>query len=278
MTVSVSKFPTYTGEITHESGKRLYLDEKGREYTSVTTLLSNYEDKSFLDSWKERIGEEEANRIRDAAALRGTIAHSQIESYFEAQRSNTVAEFSGSSPYATAAIDKFYSRVSPVREEDVVLWEPYPGCRLAGRFDQLIYLPENTFRYCDTDEEVAPGVVICDLKTKDKQPRLDKIDFVIKHLLQISTYAKMLSVTQGVDIVGGCVVFAVVLKTKTACRIIRIDKEDMEFYWGKVFDMLLDFNGIAPLTQTWSELIDEASCHYDFLTGQFSSHKPREIF
>ena len=51
---------------------------------SVTTILSSTQDASKTESlarWKERVGEVEANRIKNTAALRGTAMHTYLEHY-----------------------------------------------------------------------------------------------------------------------------------------------------------------------------------------------------
>ena len=63
-----------------ETGKgRIYVTPEGNRYPSVTTILSEMSDKSFLDKWKASIGEEEANRQSRYAANRGTIVHKLCE-------------------------------------------------------------------------------------------------------------------------------------------------------------------------------------------------------
>lgn len=267
----------YKSERLDDSGGRYYLDHEDKEYISITTLLSKYEDKSGLQMWTNKIGEEEAIRIRNEAALRGKNTHSEVEAFFNTKHTGIagVAEYGR---HAQAAIEKFYSKVQPVREEGVLLFEPYKNVRVAGRFDQLLHIPENTFRYCDSQDYVLPGNVIVDLKTKDKQPRLDKLDYIVKHLMQISAYAKMLNAAEGIDIKGGCIVFAVALKTKACCKILHIDREAIDFYWKFVYNMLLDFYSIQPIKQTWKEIVQEASCTYDFVNDCFIDYTPREIY
>jgi genome maintenance exonuclease 1 len=58
---------------------RHYITPEGKSYSSVTTVI-NF-DKSGLDEWKQRVGEEEAERICTAAAKRGTAVHEMIEQY-----------------------------------------------------------------------------------------------------------------------------------------------------------------------------------------------------
>lgn len=74
--------------------KKLYLYKRlervagpdGRRYVdgetslpSVTTVLSATKDKKALDAWAARVGEEEANRIKNEAATVGTHMHNVIE-------------------------------------------------------------------------------------------------------------------------------------------------------------------------------------------------------
>lgn len=68
-------------------GTRFYQTPAGNRYPSVTTVLSAGEDKTFLKAWRERVGEEEANRVSKRATERGTRLHSFCEEYI---KGNTV--------------------------------------------------------------------------------------------------------------------------------------------------------------------------------------------
>jgi CRISPR/Cas system-associated exonuclease Cas4 (RecB family) len=64
------------------NGVRHYTAEGVGPYPSVTTVLSS--DKSKEDSikkWRERVGEEEANRVSHLATQRGTAVHQIMEDY-----------------------------------------------------------------------------------------------------------------------------------------------------------------------------------------------------
>lgn len=64
------------------NGVRHYTAEGVGPYPSVTTVLSS--DKSKEDSikkWRERVGEEEANRVSHQATQRGTAVHQIMEDY-----------------------------------------------------------------------------------------------------------------------------------------------------------------------------------------------------
>ena len=70
------------------------MEGKGRTYdvkdqvslASVTTILGETKDKSFLKDWKKRIGEEKAKKIVSDAAKRGTSMHNIIEGWVSGQQ------------------------------------------------------------------------------------------------------------------------------------------------------------------------------------------------
>jgi len=72
----------------HETGYRTY-DVAGVNdaisLPSVTTILGNTKDKSFLDTWKKKVGEEQARKIVQDASARGTSMHHQIEGWISGE-------------------------------------------------------------------------------------------------------------------------------------------------------------------------------------------------
>jgi genome maintenance exonuclease 1 len=62
------------------SGKRYYATPTGN-LTSVTTILSATGDKTFLEMWKKRVGEVEAERIRTEATRLGSLMHTHLENF-----------------------------------------------------------------------------------------------------------------------------------------------------------------------------------------------------
>ena len=68
-------------------GKRHY-EITGEYLPSVTTILSatqSAEKRASLDSWRERVGQDQAARITDQAAARGTAMHNILEGYILGQ-------------------------------------------------------------------------------------------------------------------------------------------------------------------------------------------------
>lgn len=66
---------------------RKYQTTSGRSYPSVTSVLG-ITGQAQIIAWRERVGEEEANRISSRAARRGTTIHSLCENYLLNQEIN----------------------------------------------------------------------------------------------------------------------------------------------------------------------------------------------
>lgn len=68
-----------------DDGKRFYeVTQNGKVIAtlpSVTTVMGSMADKSGLEKWRQRVGEEEADRISKLSMNRGTIMHRLIELY-----------------------------------------------------------------------------------------------------------------------------------------------------------------------------------------------------
>ena len=66
-------------------GSRHY-DVGQQKLPSVTTILAatqSEEKRKSLEAWKSRVGEAQADRIKDTAAVRGTAMHKYLEEYLE---------------------------------------------------------------------------------------------------------------------------------------------------------------------------------------------------
>ena len=63
-----------------DQGTRLY-DVNGARLPSVTTILGATKNKKFLQDWKAKVGEQEAERIKNLSSVRGTCMHKFLEHY-----------------------------------------------------------------------------------------------------------------------------------------------------------------------------------------------------
>ena len=68
------------------NGKRYYNIAEGKKYPSVTTILGAMTDKSGIDKWRKRIGEEKADAISKFSANRGTVMHQFCEYFLRLSR------------------------------------------------------------------------------------------------------------------------------------------------------------------------------------------------
>lgn len=60
---------------------RRYATPEGNIYPSVTTVIGASEDKSYLKEWREKIGNEAADKITKEASTRGSFLHLCCENY-----------------------------------------------------------------------------------------------------------------------------------------------------------------------------------------------------
>jgi ATP-dependent exoDNAse (exonuclease V) beta subunit len=80
----INQFPYKPLErVTYPNGTRHYIcPETGEKLPSVTTILdATGPEKKELIEWKNRVGNEEANRIKNEALGLGTLMHTHLEKY-----------------------------------------------------------------------------------------------------------------------------------------------------------------------------------------------------
>lgn len=145
---------------------RVY-SHRGHSYPGVTTILGRTADKSGLEAWIKRVGKEEADRIKKAAALRGTQTHNAIENYYLHN------DDSCDLPYFKSFL-RLKNRIKNVRllEAPVVNHKRQYG----GTIDIV----------ADFDDVTA----VLDFKTADKKKRLE---YIVDYKLQTVSYAGALN-------------------------------------------------------------------------------------
>lgn len=72
-------------ETISENGQRYYVGENNAKYPSVTTVVG-LKAKKQIKLWRERVGEETANKITKQATTRGTKFHQHIEDYLRQEK------------------------------------------------------------------------------------------------------------------------------------------------------------------------------------------------
>ena len=108
-----------------ESGNRVY-DFNGSRLPSVTTILSATKNQQFLKDWKAKVGEQEAERIKNLSSKRGTSMHKFLESHIQGVGYDDLTEIGqAAKPMAEKIIEVGLTPVSEYFGSEVMLH--YPG-------------------------------------------------------------------------------------------------------------------------------------------------------
>lgn len=118
------------------SGKRMYTAPDGIKLPSVTTILSATKDMTGLDAWRERIGNEKADReIKEAISV-GNLLHDHLERHLlgmdRKSGGNLIHQMARQ--MADNIINRGLIRVDEVWGVEVPLYFPYA---YAGRSDLI---------------------------------------------------------------------------------------------------------------------------------------------
>jgi len=109
-------------------GKRHY-EITGQKLPSVTTILSatqSSEKKKKLEEWKKRVGTQQADRIRDVSAMRGTAMHTYLEGYILGENHLDLTSIGREAErMANVVIEKGLGDLGEVWGSEVTLY--YPG-------------------------------------------------------------------------------------------------------------------------------------------------------
>lgn len=166
---------------TTENG-RFYTVPNGQRYASITTILSQY-NKEGIHEWVNRVGEEEANRIKRIAADRGTKLHDACEKYLkneltQMERVCMFPDVKGLFNTISKALDKYINVVHALEQP---LYSNI--LRIAGRVDCIA--------------EWNGKLSIIDFKTSEK---LKKEEWIRNYFMQCSGYAEMHEELTGISI------------------------------------------------------------------------------
>jgi len=169
--------PTKELETEYVDGKRFYVTPTGEKYPSVTTVLSSLT-KEGITEWVERVGVEQANKIRTQAATRGTKVHSicedyirNVDNYFSGHMPSNVMMFKQIQPYLDEHLDRVYGIEIPLYSHTL---------KTAGR--------------CDLVGRLHGITSILDYKTSTKPKNKEWIE---NYFIQATVYAMMIEEMYG---------------------------------------------------------------------------------
>ena len=148
---------------------RFYYPPSGEKFPSVTTVLG-VQDKSGLDAWRKRVGEEEAKRIGTQAANRGSDVHLVAENYLNNMKDYgkgrmpvNVMTFNTLKPILDSRVNNIYFQEAPLYSRKI---------KTAGRVDLIA--------------EFDGKLSIIDFKTSKK---LKESKWIESYFMQESFYA-----------------------------------------------------------------------------------------
>ena len=108
-----------------DSGNRVY-DFNGSRLPSVTTVLGQTKNQQFLKDWKDRVGKEEAERIKNLSSRRGTAMHKFLENHIQGIGYDDLTPIGcEAKPMAQKIIEKGFKSVEEYYGSEVMLH--YPG-------------------------------------------------------------------------------------------------------------------------------------------------------
>jgi len=107
----------------------------GGSYPSITTVLGKTANNMWLESWKARVGEEEAARIAKIATDRGTIVHDYAERHFNNEIIDLSKEPKDVKQMTKDLIRATESGLDEVWGQEQILWSD--KLRYAGRTDMV---------------------------------------------------------------------------------------------------------------------------------------------
>lgn len=129
---SPKEIPNLISE-TQPNGTRFYVTPSGVKLPSVTTVVGAKKKQAIME-WRNRVGEQEANRISRIATGRGNRVHNLAEKYLKNEKIDWVSEMPDSVVMFRSLIPSM-QRINNIHYIEQSLWSEKIG--LAGRVDLI---------------------------------------------------------------------------------------------------------------------------------------------
>lgn len=153
------------------TGARGYEDADGLFYQSTTSWIDENWDKSHIQKWKARVGEAEAERIKNRAADRGSALHTTLENYIRNQEVD-IRKLDYLTRSLFTKIRPLVDRIDNIRLIETPIYSKRLG--IAGRPDVIASF------------DGVPAVI--DFKTSIK---IKRKKWIVNYFLQTACYANM---------------------------------------------------------------------------------------
>ena len=173
------------GSRTEVHGSRVY-DILGVKLPSVTSILAKTKDQSYITRWKEKVGEQEAERIKNYSSKRGTSMHKFLEKHIQGNGHEDLTEIGiQAKPMAQKIIDVGLTPISEYYGTEITLY--YPGL-YAGSTDLI----------CMHNDMETIG----DFKQSNRPKREEWVE---DYYMQIAAYAMAHDYVHGSEIKQGVI-------------------------------------------------------------------------
>ena len=199
-------YPTSTRALI--DGKRHYDVGTNEKLPSVTTILSatqSEEKRKSLEAWKQRMGAQRADRIRDISAMRGTSMHTYLEGYITDQRH----------------LDLTALGIEAGRMADVVIRSGLGDLEEVWGTEVTLYYPGLYAGATDVVGIYAGKPAIIDFKQTNKPKQREWIE---DYFTQLAAYAMAHNYVHGTDIQSG-----IILMCSKDCFFQKFEVSDKEF-------------------------------------------------
>ena len=212
-----------------ENGLRKYLfgDEKLPSVTSILQATKSAEDKASLENWKQRVGYEEANKIKIEASNRGTSMHSYIEDFLKGRINENF--FDSNEQYKNMAKEIIEKGIKGKLEE------------IYG-METCLYYPEKYAGTADLVGIYQGQETIIDFKQANK-PK--KTDYIQDYFLQLGAYTLAHNVVYKTSITSGIILLCTV---DNLFQDFKIDGAELVMYQNLFLGRLKKFNEQKNLT------------------------------
>ena len=154
---------------TFPDGKRYYVTPAGNKLPSVTTVIGAQKKASIM-AWRQRVGEEAANKISRQASSRGTNVHTLCERYLN---NDKLGDIMPDAKEMFIALVPLLDRIDNIWYQEQALFSEQLG--LAGRVDCI--------------GEFDGVLSIIDFKTSK---RIKQRDDILDYFAQCTAYSLML--------------------------------------------------------------------------------------
>lgn len=166
-------------ETYNQDGKRWYVTPSGKSYPSVSSVMKTLS-KDSIARWRERVGEEEANRVSKFATTFGTNVHKIIEDYID----NKDEYLDTANPQEKWV---FHAALNTLNRIDNVF------CQEACLYSDILQLGGRTD--CIAEFDGRPSVI--DFKTARRMKSEDQIE---SYFLQGTCYSLMFEEMTGIKV------------------------------------------------------------------------------